>query len=116
MVSRNSRWRKNKDQEIDLGGIAKGFVLDKIIKLLKENEINNATLNLGGTIYNVGEKRNIGIRNPFLPMNETNKDIPILTIESENEIFVTSGLYEQKEHIIYPKTGESVRTDIQYLR
>ena len=80
--------------------------------MLKENDINNATINLGGTIYNIGEERNIGIRNPFLPMNDIKQDIPILAISSKNEIFVTSGLYEQKEHIINPKTGKSVKTDI----
>ena len=103
---------KNKGQGIDLGGIAKGFVIDKIVEILKENEITNAIINLGGTVFNVGKKRDIGIRNPFLPMNDVKKDIPILTIKSENEIFVTSGLYEQKEHIINPKTGKTVNTKI----
>lgn len=103
---------KNKWQAIDLGGIAKGYVIDKIIEIFKENKIENAIINLGGTIYNIGEKRNIGIRNPFNPINISNKDDSIITIESENEIFVTSGLYEQGEHIIDPKTCKKVKTDI----
>ena len=103
---------KNKDQAIDLGGIAKGYVIDKIIEIFKENKIENAIINLGGTIYNIGETRNIGIRNPFNPINISKKDESIITIESINEIFVTSGLYEQGEHIIDPKTSKKVETDI----
>lgn len=103
---------KNKGQAIDLGGIAKGYVIDKIIEIFKENKIENAIINLGGTIYNIGETRNIGIRNPFNPINISKKDESIITIESENEIFVTSGLYEQGEHIIDPKTSKKVETDI----
>ena len=103
---------KNKEQAIDLGGIAKGYVIDKIIEIFKENKIENAIINLGGTIYNIGETRNIGIRNPFNPINISKKDESIITIESENEIFVTSGLYEQGEHIINPKTSKKVETNI----
>ena len=103
---------KNKGQAIDLGGIAKGYVIDKIIEIFDKNKIENAIINLGGTIFNIGEKRNIGIRNPFNPINLSKIDESIIKIESENEIFVTSGLYEQGEHIIDPKTCKKVKTDI----
>ena len=103
---------KNKGQAIDLGGIAKGYVIDKIIEIFDKNKIENAIINLGGTIFNIGEKRNIGIRNPFNPINLSKTDESIIKIESKNEIFVTSGLYEQGEHIIDPKTCKKVKTDI----
>ena len=49
---------KNKGQAIDLGGIAKGYVIDKIIEIFKKDKIENAIINLGGTIY-ILEKKEI---------------------------------------------------------
>ena len=38
----------------DLGGIAKGYIVDQIIDLFKKNNINNALVNIGGEIACMG--------------------------------------------------------------
>lgn len=85
---------------IDLGGIAKGYVLDKTIKILAENGIENALLDFGGDIYALGKNKGklwkIGVKNPF------NKDKILITLSLENKAIATSGNYERGKHIINP--------------
>lgn len=110
----------NKGQEIDLGGIAKGYIIDKIKLILKNNNFNNAIINLGGTVSSIGEYRNIGIRNPFVPINQSSKNEPFAIIKSIDENIVTSGSYEQcykvnekiYHHILNPKTGYPSETEL----
>ena len=45
-----------KNQKIDLGGIAKGYIADKIIDFYKENNIDSAIINIGGNIKVLGQK------------------------------------------------------------
>ena len=105
---------RHKGQAIDLGGIAKGYIIDKIKDILINNNFNNALINLGGTVSSIGEYRSIGIRNPF------NKNNYFATINSIDEDIVTSGSYEQYykvnnkvyHHIIDPKTGYPADTDL----
>ena len=52
---------KHKNQSIDLGGIAKGYIIDKIKEIIKDNEFSNSIINLGGTVSSIGEKRKIFI-------------------------------------------------------
>ena len=105
---------RHKGQAIDLGGIAKGYIIDKIKDILKNNNFNNALINLGGTVSSIGEYRSIGVRNPF------NKNKYFATINSKDEDIITSGSYEQYykinnkvyHHIIDPKTGYPADTDL----
>ena len=59
-----------KNMMIDLGSIAKGYAADEISKILTENNVHSAIINLGGNVYAHGEKIDgsdwkIGIQNPF---------------------------------------------------
>ena len=93
---------------VDLGGIAKGYALDRALELLKDTGAENAILNLGGTIGVTGRPIEIGIRNPFDPDGE-----PMGTLLLDNRCAVTSGSYERFvridgrafHHIIDPRTG-----------
>ncbi|GAI74353.1 unnamed protein product, partial [marine sediment metagenome] len=40
--------------QIDLGGIAKGYAVDKAIEALKKNSIKRALVNAGGDLYGLG--------------------------------------------------------------
>lgn len=101
-----------KSQNIDLGGIAKGYILDKIVKIINYKKIKKGIINLGGAIHVIGSD-SVGIRNPFKPMTEEINDDYILKVNLTNENIVTSGIYEQEyrlngisyNHIIDPKTG-----------
>ncbi len=57
---------------IDLGGIAKGYIADGILALLRERGVSHALVNLGGNVAVAGGKPDgsawsIGIRKPSLP-------------------------------------------------
>lgn len=111
---------KNKNEQIDLGGIAKGYILDKIKEMITENGFTNAVINLGGTVSAIGERRKIGIRNPFTPINQNAEQEIAVEVESKDEDIVTSGVYEQfiekngkiYHHIINPRTGFPTETEI----
>lgn len=96
----------------DLGAVGKGYAGDIIAKLLKEQGIASALLNIGGNIQMTGGKPDgskwrIGIQNPF-------GEGSLGVLEREDGAVVTSGNYEryftggdgkQYGHIIDPSTG-----------
>jgi len=100
---------------IDLGGVAKGFTADEIIKVFKKYDVNSAIINLGGSsIYTLGEKPDktlwsIAIQNPRKEKNEGNIGI----VNLSQDVLSTSGDYQRffiKEgkryhHILDPATG-----------
>ena len=104
---------KKKGAQIDLGGIAKGYLLDRIREMITENGFGNGIINLGGTVCSIGEERNIGIRNPFTPMNGQSQQNIMMEVSTVGEDIVTSGVYEQftnmhgklYHHILDPHTG-----------
>lgn len=95
-------------QQIDLGGIAKGYAADEAVRILKKNNVHNALINFGGTVIAVGREQKIGIQNPFQKNGVSMADIMV-----KNKAVVTSGSYEQGfffegvryHHIIDPRTG-----------
>lgn len=104
---------RNKGQNIDLGGIAKGYAADEVKSILIKNNIKSALINLGGNIFALGKKPDktqwyIGIQNPF---NKRGEFVGFISIK--NKSVVTSGNYERYfisngkrfHHIIDPKTG-----------
>lgn len=82
---------KNNGQQIDLGGIAKGYAADEVRKLLLTYGVKNAMMNFGGTIINIGEPRNIGIQKPFAANGQPFASVSI----PGGKAVVSSGLYEQ---------------------
>ena len=106
--------------EIDLGGIAKGYIGDKMAALLEERDVVSATINLGGNVICIGGKTDeddfvIGVEAPFSDRTEI-----IGKISSRDKTLVTSGVYERKmevggklyHHILDTKTGWPVETDL----
>lgn len=99
--------------KIDLGGCAKGYTTDKIRDFLLEKKVEEALINLGGNLYVLGNKQDIGIKNPFADGN-------IATLRVGNKAVVTAGTYERSftvdgksyHHILDTKTGEPVDTDL----
>ncbi len=95
-------------QAVDLGGIAKGYALDRALELLQADGAARAFLNFGGTVGAIGNPIPIGVRNPFEPNGE-----PIGTVLLDNRCAVTSGSYERfveiggrrYHHIVDPRTG-----------
>lgn len=111
---------KEKEMLLDLGSIAKGYTADEIAKLLKEEGVNSAIIDLGGNIYALGLKEGdkqwkIGIQDPF-----TDRGSVVGTIDVSNKSIVTSGVYERYiekdgvkyHHILNPKNGYPYDTNI----
>lgn len=127
VINGNDVYLKNPDTVVDLGGIAKGFIADKVAEHLKENGVNSAIINLGGNVLTVGYKYSsdnndltkfkIGVRVPEIESFET-----LGYVEVNDMSVVSSGGYEQYivdedtgimyTHILDVKTGYSVDTDI----
>ena len=110
----------NPDTEIDLGGIAKGYIADKVTEYLVEQEVERAIINLGGNIVTIGKKAEntpwtIGVEKPYTDRRDVVGSIP-----AENLTIVTSGVYERcftedgvlYHHILDPKTGYPCKSDV----
>lgn len=99
-------------RQIDLGGIAKGYISDQLIGYFSDKGVENALISLGGNIGMIGKYR-IGIREPF-------SDSLIAVAELENQSASTSGIYERYierdgklyHHVIDPQTGYGVENDL----
>lgn len=101
--------------EIDLGGIAKGYIADKLLSFFKEKNVADGIINLGGNVIVFGDKeKSVGIAKPFSE-NEI-----VAKVKLKNKSIVTSGTYERfididgkiYHHILDPKTGYSCETDL----
>ena len=101
--------------QIDLGGIAKGYAVDRAIAVLKEHGVTSAAVNAGGDMYLLGQRPErpwrIGIQHPRL------KDAVLETVEVRDRAVVTSGDYERffeqdgqrYHHIFDPQSGFPAR-------
>lgn len=105
--------------EIDLGGIAKGFLSQKMIELFKEKNVTGAVVSLGGNVQTYGMKPDkrafsIGIADPSL------KENIIGTISVKEKAVVTSGGYQRYfeeagkiyHHIMDIRTGAPAESDL----
>ena len=110
----------NKDAKLDLGGIAKGYVADKLKDYLKSKDVKHGIINLGGNILLIGTKPDksnyhIGIQKPF----SSTRDY-IRIVDTKDKSIVTSGIYERYyeidgkiyHHILDAKTGYPVENEL----
>ncbi len=103
---------------LDLASIAKGYGVDQVAALIRDNGINNFLVEIGGEVYASGFRKNgkkwrIGINRPQenAPYNQVYRVIDI-----HNKGFATSGDYrnyfevhhKRFSHIIDPRTGYPV--------
>ena len=111
IIEGNKVMLRKTGEAIDLGGIAKGYTLDKIKEILPKYNLKSAIINMGGNIltYGISNKGNwlIGIKNP-------REDGVVGKITIKGSKFIsTSGDYEKYFiengkrycHIINPSTG-----------
>jgi thiamine biosynthesis lipoprotein len=97
--------------QLDLGGYAKGYALDRAAALLRQQGIHNALINIGGNVLALGQHGSrpwrVGIQHPRKPG-------PLATLElRDGEAIGTSGDYQRffefngKRycHLIDPRSG-----------
>ena len=103
---------KNKGMKLGLGGIAQGYIADKIKEVLQEKGCTSGLVNVSGDINTWGKQPNgepwsVGIINPM------NKNKVFATFILDDSAVETSGSYEKfvvfngkrYSHIIDPRTG-----------
>ena len=109
--------------KLDIGGLAKGYIADRVSQYLKKEGVKSAVISLGGDVVCIGEKKingestkfKVGIETPYSDMSRISR-----TIELSDGTAVTSGVYERffekdgkkYHHILDPKTGYPVQTDM----
>ena len=107
-------------QSLDLGGIAKGWIADRVAEVMKKNGVSSAIIDLGGNIVVIGKSPKgkqwkLGLQHPFKPRGEY-----FAVIDAEDISVVTSGPYERffeaggvrYHHIFDPATGYPAKSDL----
>lgn len=119
-INGNTVTLSNPDTQIDLGGIAKGYIADRMKEFLNENGITSGFINLGGNFLALGAKQNgdayvVGIQKPFA------EDGAVLaSVEVTDQTVVSSGVYERYftvdgthyHHILDISTGYPYETNL----
>ncbi|MBI2962157.1 MAG: FAD:protein FMN transferase [Deltaproteobacteria bacterium] len=110
------------DVELDLGGIAKGYGVDRAAEALRRQGVHQAIVNVGGDLYALGEAGDgepwrVGIRDPHDPAALAGE------IEVRDAAVATSGDYVQYfehrgrryHHLLDPGTGAPRLTAVRSL-
>lgn len=103
--------------QLDLGGIAKGYIGDKAAQAMKDAGVEYGLISLGGNVRTIGEKPegekwSIGIKHP-------DSNAYFATISTKECSVITSGAYQRNftyegityHHIIDPETGNPSCSD-----
>ncbi|MBI1734419.1 MAG: FAD:protein FMN transferase [Candidatus Rokubacteria bacterium] len=110
----------DRDVAIDLGGIAKGYAVDRAAGALRARGIERALVNVGGDLYALGEmERGSGWRVGIQAPDEPARIVEALTVA--DQAIATSGDYFQffehagrrYHHLLDPRTGEPRRTPVR---
>jgi FAD:protein FMN transferase len=105
----------NRAVNLDLGGYAKGYALDFAYQFLKNHQVNNALVNIGGNIIALGNNGDrpwrVGIQHPRQPAAIATIDLPdgwaIGTSGDYQRYFELNG--QRYCHLIDPRTGFPVQ-------
>ena len=113
IINGNEVTLKNKNAAIDTGGIAKGYIADKMKEYLVSEGVTSGLINLGGNVLAIGSKTGgkaytIGIQKPFEQTGTA-----IACVQLKDQTVVTSGIYERSfeqngvlcHHLLDTKTG-----------
>jgi thiamine biosynthesis lipoprotein len=110
---KNGKINKTKDIFINLSAIAKGYAVDEVAKLLKNQGADNFLVEIGGEVSAFGDNNwTVGVERP-------NAKKPIV-LELNNNSVATSGNYrnyfiwqgKKYMHILNPKTGLPANSDL----
>ncbi|MBC7319507.1 FAD:protein FMN transferase [bacterium] len=97
---------------LDLGGIAKGYAVDKVYEFLKSKGIKRAIINAGGTIKTIEREPKriwkIGIKDPtgskgILGVLYLDSGLAVATSGDYERYFIKDGV--KYHHLLNPKTG-----------
>ena len=119
-IPANSAFLQHPGQAVNLGGIAKGYAADEVRRVLLENGVHSALINLGGNISVLGNRPDghpwvIGIQNPTASTGEflgtlTVSDCTVVTSGCNEQFFMHSGT--RYHHIFDPRSGQPVHNGL----
>lgn len=105
--------------EIDLAGLAKGYIVDRITAFLMKKGIKSALINAGGDIYCLGRRPGgggwrVGVEHP------RREGEVLMVLELRDRAVASSGDYrnyfirrrKRYSHIIDPRTGRPARSGV----
>jgi thiamine biosynthesis lipoprotein len=107
---------KRKGMRAHLGGIGKGYAVDRAVRIFRDGGLNDFMIQAGGDLYVAGRRNDrpwkLGIADPRAPDGPS-----FATIELSNSTFSTSGDYERffikngvrYHHILDLQTGQPAR-------
>lgn len=113
VVDDDTIFLKSKGAQITTDAIAKGYIIDRAIRVLRNAGVNSAFVDIGGDSRGIGEKADgtpwiVALQNP----REFNQYLAVIRLR--NRAVATSGDYERYfvpnkkvHHIIDPRTGRS---------
>ena len=94
-------WDKEGKGKIDLGGIGKGFAIDKAAEVLADWEVEEVVINGGtSTVLALGKEWNLGIGGPW------GEKVGVTTIKLKDQALSGSGTEVKGGHIFNPATGK----------
>lgn len=107
-------------QTIDLGAIAKGYIVGRVADFLEEQGVKSGFLNFGGNVQTIGVKPDgspwkIGIQDPGSVTGDS-----IAVAQLSGGAVVTSGIYERGfdldgvryHHLLDPATGWPIQNEL----
>jgi thiamine biosynthesis lipoprotein len=110
-IENDTIWSSNRAVQVDLGGYAKGVALDEAARILQDNGIRDALVNIGGNIIALGRNGDrpwrVGIQHPRKAGTLAMLDL------HDGEAVGTSGDYQRYfelegrryHHLIDPRSG-----------
>ncbi|MBI2406895.1 MAG: FAD:protein FMN transferase [Gemmatimonadetes bacterium] len=108
------------DVHVDLGGIGKGYSIDRAVQALRDRGIEHAIVNLGGDLYALGESPEGGAWRVGIKSPDDERQVA-RTFEVSNRAVATSGDYERffryrgtrYHHLMDPETAAPRRTNVR---
>ncbi len=114
-IKGDSIWFADPEVQLDLGGSAKGYAVDRMIAVLRDAGVESCLVNAGGDIRTAGEKPGgdpwvIAVRHPRMSRTLVMKPVPLPAVATSGDyerFFVENGI--RYHHILDPKTGYPTR-------
>lgn len=114
VIEHGTAYSKNSAVKLDLGGYAKGYALDMAVRYLRQQQVKNALVNIGGNIIAIGQHGKqpwrVGIQHPRKPSAIATLDLDdgwaIGTSGDYQRYFMLDG--KRYCHVLDPRTGHPV--------
>ncbi len=119
-ISKNSLLKPSQNFKLDLGGVAKGYAVDEIVNILKDEQISKGYISIGGSsIYIFSTEEDLKIIHPrksgeyILSVNKSTLNNRSLSTSGDYIRFYVDEHGKRYSHIIDTETGYPIDTGFQ---